>query len=583
VYLKISIVSKISVLIKEISSELLIIFLFLFLLNNLIGKQDSKISADGIGYYDYLPSLFIHSDFVRNNKSINIDSSFYTRINSLNIYNEYKDKKLNKYPCGTSILQSPFFLYTYFTSVDDDKNLSGYENSFQKTIFHAAIFYLFFGIYFLKKLLELYHIEKSIISFIQLLIVLGTSLVHYVNIDPAYSHIYSFFSISVFLYFSKMYFSFKKEKYFLVASLILGLIIILRQINVVIIFFIPFLSGSLNVFFEGLKSVFQKRYLLFSGILILISIVSIQCFVWYFQIGEFIVYSYQEEGFNFLKPELYNILFSYRKGLYVYTPILFIATLSVFWLAFKKRYFLFFSWVFFFSFLSYLFSSWWCWFYGASFGLRAYIEFYAIFCIPFAIFLNDINRILRLFIILISSLTIPLNLIQAYQYKEFILHWTLMDKEKYWNIFLKTQDKFKGYIWKINKNLQDYVIEKEIHFGEIKLDKFSSKSIDLSSDSICNFNKVSLIEITFEDEFNENSESKVLVCVNDENKKSVYWHEINLIHFSDNELNKYQEGKYDFEFKPTEKRDNQSILIYFSTQDETIQLKNVSVKFLSLR
>ena len=104
--------SKIQSFIKEIGSELLIIFLFIFLLNTLIGKEDVKINADGIGYYDYLPSLFIHHDFIRKDISVSKDLNYYKRINSLEIYNDYHNRKLNKYPCGTAILQSPFFIST---------------------------------------------------------------------------------------------------------------------------------------------------------------------------------------------------------------------------------------------------------------------------------------------------------------------------------------------------------------------------------------------------------------------------------------------------------------------------------------
>ncbi len=576
---------KFSSYFKEIGSELLIIFLFLFLLNNLVGKPDSKINADGIGYYDYLPSLFIHSDFLRNDKSIKADTVFYSRINSLNIYNDYLDRKLNKYPCGTAILQSPFFLFTYFTTTINNNNLlSGYEEPFQKTIFFAAIFYLFFGIYFLKKLLELYKIEKSIISFIQLIVVLGTSLVHYTNVDPAYSHVYSFFTITIFLYFSKLFFIRKNVNYFLLACLFLGLIIVIRQINVVIICFIPFLSGSFVDLIKGIKTILKNSFVLFSGILISSSIVFIQCLVWYFQIGNFIVYSYLDEGFNFFNPAFFNILFSYQKGLFVYTPFLFIATISVFWLLYKKEYFLFFTWIVFFGLLTYLFSSWWCWYYGASFGLRAYIEFYSIFCIPFAICLNQIQKNVKFALILITSLTIPINIIQAYQYKEFILHWALMDKTKYWNIFLKTDDKFKGFVWKENKDILQYRIENTIHLGNISINKHSSSDIlRISTKSINNFNKVSVIEISIENAFKEKNDGKVILGILEDKKKYNYWHEMNLIHFAENGFNVAQNGKYDFEFKSLKSFNSQEILLNIHAEDEPLYLKNITIKFLSLR
>ena len=139
------------------------------------------------------------------------------------------------------------------------------------------------------------------------------------------------------------------------------------------------------------------------------------------QTGSAIVYSYQGESFNFLEPHLFSILFSYKKGLFVYTPVLLIALLSLFWFAYKKEFFLLTTWICFFVLLTYVLS-WHSWFYGCSYGLRAYIDYYAIFFIPFAIMLDKIKTVPKLIIMAITLPTIPLNIIQTYQYKEYILH-----------------------------------------------------------------------------------------------------------------------------------------------------------------
>ena len=577
--------SKIQSFIKEIGSELLIIFLFIFLLNTLIGKEDVKINADGIGYYDYLPSLFIHHDFIRKDISVSKDLNYYKRINSLEIYNDYHDRKLNKYPCGTAILQSPFFISTYLTTDLKNDHNDGYQKPFQKTIFHAAIFYLLFGIYFLKKLLELYSIKKPIITFIQLLVVLGTSLVHYVNIDPAYSHVYSFFAITAFLYFSKEYFISFSFKKFVFACLFLGLILLLRQINVLIICFIPFIAGSFKNLIEGIRRLFLKPKYILSSILIVLCIVSIQCFVWYFQVGDFIVYAYQNEGFNFLNPEFFNILFSYRKGLFVYTPVLFIALLSTFYLVYKRQFFLFFTWLGFFIILSYFLSSWWCWFYGGSFGLRAYIEYYSFFFIPLAIFLNGIKKIVRNSIVLIALITIPLNLIQAYQYKEYILHWFLMDKDKYWSVFLKTEDKFKGFVWKNSVQLKDYEINKVISLGDISANKHLIKPIYIEySNTIPKFKNASVIQVSFENEFKEFIDSKIRVSIlNNAKNRCYYWYEIDLIQFADIKFNTYQRGKFNFQIQPVQTNENFLISVELITNEQPVKLKDIKLKFLTLR
>ncbi len=51
---------KVSGLIRLCIGEVLIIFILLFILNNFMGYEKITIKADGAGYYDYLPSLFIY-------------------------------------------------------------------------------------------------------------------------------------------------------------------------------------------------------------------------------------------------------------------------------------------------------------------------------------------------------------------------------------------------------------------------------------------------------------------------------------------------------------------------------------------
>ena len=237
-------IKKIFSFLKYIANELLIIFILIFLINNYIGKTNKTIHADGVGYYDYLPSIFIHHDILRKDKPIQECPNIYERINNTDVYVNYKDFKVNKYPCGTALLHAPFFVYTYLTTDLDGNYNDGYQKPFQKTIFYSTVFYLFLSLIFLKKVLKLYNIKGYIIFFIQLILVLSTSVIHYTNIESAFSHIYSLFAITAFIYFMKSYLQEKKLNHFVLSCLFLGLVFILRQVNILIVLFIPFLAGS---------------------------------------------------------------------------------------------------------------------------------------------------------------------------------------------------------------------------------------------------------------------------------------------------------------------------------------------------
>ncbi len=135
----------ITYILKNIIVEVLILFSLVFLINNYIGNVDKTISSDGIGYYDYLPSLFIHHDFIRKDRPEQEDSLLYSRINSnpiisSNKYVDYNGYKVNKYPCGTALLQLPFFSFTYLTTeLSGDQN-DGYKRPFQKSVFYSTLF-----------------------------------------------------------------------------------------------------------------------------------------------------------------------------------------------------------------------------------------------------------------------------------------------------------------------------------------------------------------------------------------------------------------------------------------------------------
>ncbi len=570
-------------ILKHFIVEVLIIFSFVFLINNYIGNVDKTINADGIGYYDYLPSIFIHHDFLRKDNPIQEDSLLYNRIISTGVYLDYNDFKVDKYPCGTALLQLPFFAYAYFTSKLLGDNNDGYQRSFQKAIFYAAIFYLFLSILFLKKILILYEIKKHVIIFCQLIFVLSTSVTHYTNYDAGFSHIYSLFAITAFVYFIKSFLLDKKTNHFILACLFLGLIFILRQPNLLVVLFIPFIAGSLENLKIGIRTLFTNKRILLFGIVLFFGMSSIQSILWYMQTGDFFVYSYQGEGFNFLDPHFYSILFSYKKGLFIYTPILLFTLISIIWFAYKKFFYLLFTWATFFLIVTYVLSSWWSWFYGCSYGLRAYIDYYTVFFIPFAFMLNNINVTPRILIMILALPTIPLNIVQTYQYKEFILHWINMDAEKYWKVFLKTDNRFKGLVWKNNYDSNRYSTLYEINIGDIRSTKNSINTVlNINSLEIRNFDEVSIIQVLIDNDYQENSDTKIFLSINKlSNDHNYYWHERYLIHFHENNLNELQTGLFNFELNPIVDNQEKNISLEVKTGNQNDYLKNVRIKFLS--
>jgi len=566
---------------KHISIELLIVFIYVVSINNYFGNVDEKIKADGIGYYDYLPSIFIHHDIVRKDVPFNKDSNLYSRINDNGVYVEYEEFLVNKYPCGTALLELPFFLFTYLLTDIEGDSLSGYERPFHTTVFHAALFYLFLSLLFLKGTLRLFGIRKHMITLIQVLLVLATTVTNYAHFDAAFSHIYSLFAITGFIYFAKSYFSRKELKHFMLACLLLGLVVILRQTNILILLFIPFLAGSMNNLKDGFLYLWRQPVFLVIGILVTFGIFSIQGLLWYVQTGKFLIMSYQGEGFNFHDPYFFSILFGYGKGLFVYTPILFTALISMIWLLHKREFFLVITWFGFFIILTYVLSSWWNWFFGDSFGLRAYIDFYTIFFIPVALMLNGLNPKIKAGVVSILLLTIPVNYIQSVQYREFIFHWNSMEKEMFWKVFLRTNPKYKGLLWKINYDYSQFQIVGGKAIGTFAIPPREIDTLyDIHSSIIPDFQDVSIIQVLFDSDFKRKNDSQFSLTITDKAGDQIhYYHILSFVQFVEEGFREWQTGSYNFKFAPlTENKDVRIILKIESGKVRT-EIKNLRIRY----
>ena len=106
-----------------------------------------------------------------------------------------------------------------------------------------------------------------------------------------------------------------------------------------------------------------------------------------------------------------NSLFSYNKGLFVYTPICFLSLFSFITFVLEKKYFQLLVSFFFLSITVYFLSAWYQWQYGWSFGLRAYIDFFPVFALLIGMLILSI----RSFILKIIIVTCPENTTNDFQ------------------------------------------------------------------------------------------------------------------------------------------------------------------------
>jgi len=342
------------------------------------GQWQGLIQSDGKGYYSWLPAVFIYHDLNFGFfEETEIERS-YDKSRFFDYRFTHKGKTMNKYPLGTAACLLPFFLIAHFLSLILGFSPDGYSQLYAIFVNIGAVFYLGLGLLYLKKLFHLYSHSDWIVSFVILAIAFGTHLFYYAIGEPSMSHVYSFAIISIFLFLIKRYFLKPSSKWLIWSAILLGVVVLIRPVNIIIIGTIPFIAGSWQALKVGIISKFKFFGSGIIGALLFILIIAIQLIIYKIQGGDFFVYTYPTEGFNFLEPQFFNILFSYKKGLFVYTPITFISLAGFVWLI-KTNKFEALSLAIFLIFLTYILSSWWSWYYGGSFSNRAYVEYLPLF------------------------------------------------------------------------------------------------------------------------------------------------------------------------------------------------------------
>ncbi|HNS18015.1 MAG TPA: hypothetical protein PKI34_09370 [Bacteroidales bacterium] len=413
------------------------------------------IDGDGNGYYAWLPSIFIYHtiDF---EEFIKRSSAADERYHQPHYFIRGGEVLINKYTCGTALLQTPLFLAALGASHLTGLGADGHEILFQYGVALSALLYLFLGLLFLKRLLRTYPLSDNVLLMLLIAVVFATNLFFYAFIQPSLSHVYSFFAVTLFAFSVRRYFTEGQSNMLLLAAFALGLVVLIRPVNIIVLLAVPFLAGKASTLLSGIKSFFTaearggshggaQRYpapTILKAAAIFLLTVSPQLILLILQTGSPFHWLYPGEGFNLTHPHIIDFLFSYKKGWFVYTPFMLLLIPGYFILWNKSRY----EFIFHLSFLLsalYFFSAWWNWFYGDGFGMRPMVDHYGIFLIPVGIFYDRLARTGKTIICGLIVLAIGLNLIQSYQYSRGIIHADSMDKSAYWYTFLKTSTRFE--------------------------------------------------------------------------------------------------------------------------------------------
>ncbi len=422
--------------------------------------QITTINTDGAGYYAYLPQFFIYQDkphfqFIEEVSGKYKHAQFVSGL----YYNEQDHYGIDKYYVGTALLMSPVFIITHGLNYFLGNETDGYSRAYQLSVAVSAIIYWLVGVIGLIYLLGCLGISNAIKTLMVISITFATNLNFYIVYFPSFSHIYSFAIITWLFYFL---FKLKDQfvlKFIIPSAIILGLIFLIRPTNLIVGLVIPFFVFN--------KSNFKSRILEYKSVLIatilFLSFAFVQLYVNYLQIGEWTFNTYREEGFDYLSnPKWKEVLWSYRKGLFVYAPILLWLVPGMIF-SIKKYAKLTIAGIVLFLFWLYFTSSWWCWWYGGGLGMRPFVDFIGFFIIYIALLLKEHKKVMTIYLVTLIP-AVYLFQINQIQYYKNILHYDDMNKADYWRTFLKTDNRFSWMLHLKTDTIEDQKIINKISY-----------------------------------------------------------------------------------------------------------------------
>lgn len=352
--------------------------------NNLLeGEFKNVIRSDGRGYYAYLPAAFLYNDPTFESSLEAETQNAQPNFNQYYLYQNAEGRRFNKYFPGIAVMQTPFFAAGCLAAVVSGAPVDGYSEPFEFAFLLGSLFYSLMGLWLLYRCIQLRFPDlKSIASWLTILIYTATTLLMYNTVTLGLSHHYSFFLFGLFTYLILRFKDTEKRKYVIGIGLTLGLIVLVRPTNLLVILGIPLLFDNWKELKRALIILFLNKARLFlMAIGAFVLVVFLQFVLWKWQSGNWITWSYSGEGFNFSHPAFLENLIGFRNGLFLHSPIVLISAICAAILLFKNKFTASFWWIY-FLINAWVISSWWCWDYETSFGNRPFTEHSFFLLIP---------------------------------------------------------------------------------------------------------------------------------------------------------------------------------------------------------
>jgi len=353
---------------------------------------EATISYDVSGYYMYLPAAFIYEDLKEVKFLDGIIEQYRPTGDPYQVFTHESGNKVMKYSIGQSVMYSPYFAIAHaWAKADPRYPPDGFSFPYQFLISMGSLVVSFLGLFWLMTVLRFYFRDGPV-ALTLLLIVFGTNYLNYAAIDGAMTHNNVFTLYALLLLTTHRFYVRATWSRALLIGLCIGLMALTRPTEIIAAV-IPVLwgldFGRPNAIGNRLKFFGEHWFKLASAAAVTLAVGSIQLLYWKYVSGDWLVYSYQDQGFDWLRPHLNEGLFSYKAGWLIYTPLM-VFSLIGFYALFRRKAALFPALLLHSLLFIYVAFAWSVWWYGGSLGQRTMVQEYAVLAFPLTAFVTSI-------------------------------------------------------------------------------------------------------------------------------------------------------------------------------------------------
>lgn len=430
---------------RSLSLVSLVIICLILSVYRITNVSERETSWDVLGYYLYLPATFVYDQPMLNDvewlRKVNAEKDLTGTLYQVSSNDE--GEPMYFFLMGMSFLYLPFFLAGHLSAGLFGYPADGFSYPYQYALVTGAIIYTIIGLIYLRKNLRWFFSEK-ITVLIMLVIVFGTNYIHHLTLKNLETVNMLFMLVNIVLWNTIQWHEKQKFKY-LAAIALASMLAVLVKPSEIFVILLPLLWDvtSSKTLKNKLLIFWDKRIQVAGAIGLAFLLALPQLLYWYFKTGHILYDSYKNPGvgLDIFSPHVLEVLFSYRKGWLLYTPVM-IFTLVGFYFMYKKNRKIFLASIAYFLISFWIISSWTEWWYGAAYSGRPMITLYPVLAISLGYFieyLKETKLIAKIGLTVIILFFIFLNQFQWWQLKHYILDPYRTTKEYYWKTFLKTR------------------------------------------------------------------------------------------------------------------------------------------------